>query len=106
MQFIGLDTLYRNAHGEHKPRIHLDGAASPLASKVAVAAINTLLPHYSNVHSYVHNSASISTHALTWAHEQVLSFLGLGVALIGIGFFYNKVVFGKNLENPESNNRK
>jgi uncharacterized membrane protein len=26
---------------------------------------------------------------------RVLSFLGLGVALIGIGFFYNKVVFGK-----------
>ena len=24
---------------------------------------------------------------------RVLSFLGLGVALIGIGFFYNKVVF-------------
>lgn len=26
---------------------------------------------------------------------RVLSFLGLGVALIGIGFFYNKVVFGR-----------
>lgn len=26
---------------------------------------------------------------------RVLSFLGLGVALIGIGFFYNKVVFGQ-----------
>jgi len=28
---------------------------------------------------------------------RVLSFLGLGVALIGIGFFYNKVVFGRDL---------
>lgn len=26
---------------------------------------------------------------------RVLSFLGLGIALIGIGFFYNKVVFGR-----------
>lgn len=29
---------------------------------------------------------------------RVLSFLGLGVALIGIGFFYNKVVFGRGGE--------
>lgn len=26
---------------------------------------------------------------------RVLSFLGLGLALIGIGFFYNKVVFAR-----------
>ena len=29
---------------------------------------------------------------------RVLSFLGLGLALIGIGFFYNKVVFAPQLE--------
>ena len=32
---------------------------------------------------------------------RVLSFLGLGVALIGIGFFYNKIVFVKDSKNSE-----
>ena len=74
-KFIGLDTHYRNANGDMQRRIHLDGAASPLASSVALETINQLLPHYSNTHSYVHTSAQITTNALEWAHNQILKFL-------------------------------
>lgn len=74
--FIGLDTHYINANGQSQKRIHLDGAASPLASKVALTMVHSLLPHYSNTHSYVHNSAQISTKALAWAHDTVLKFVG------------------------------
>ncbi|MFT4629449.1 MAG: cysteine desulfurase/selenocysteine lyase [Dinoroseobacter sp.] len=75
-QFIGLNTHYRTADGESQARIHMDGAASPLASKVALQTIQELLPHYSNTHSYVHNSAQISTKALGWAYSQILKCLG------------------------------
>lgn len=73
--FIGLDTQYLNADKQLQTRIHLDGAASPLAYKTALETINALLPHYSNTHSVVHNSAQISTQAYAWAHQQVLNFL-------------------------------
>ena len=74
-KFIGLDTVYPTASGETRRRIHMDGAASPLASTVALATIESLLPHYSNTHSYVHTSAQISTRALAWAHEKILACL-------------------------------
>ena len=76
MNFIGIDTHYACADGMERTRIHLDGAASPLASKVAVDAASALLPHYSNSHSYVHNSAQISTRAFAWAEDTVLDYLG------------------------------
>lgn len=76
LAFIGLDTQYTTAEGNRLTRLHLDGAASPLASQVAIDAMTELLPHYSNTHSYVHNSAQISTKALAWAHRQILRFLG------------------------------
>ena len=75
-QFIGLNTCYSTADGKSRTRIHMDGAASPLASEVALQTIMELLPHYSNTHSYVHSSAQISTRALDWAHSQILSCLG------------------------------
>lgn len=74
--FIGLDTHYANANGQSQKRIHLDGAASPLASQTSLTMIQALLPHYSNTHSFVHNSAKISTKALAWAHDTVLKFVG------------------------------
>lgn len=74
--FIGLDTSYPIASGKSLVRLHLDSAASPLASAKATDTINTLLPHYSNSHSYVHNSAQISTEALNWAHDTILACLG------------------------------
>jgi len=74
--FIGLDTEYPTADGQLLTRLHLDGAASPLASTIAIKTIQAMLPHYSNTHSYVHTSAQISTKALAWAHQQVLSVLG------------------------------
>lgn len=76
LEFIGLDTQYTTADGSVLTRLHLDGAASPLASKTAIDTFTELLPHYSNTHSYVHNSAKISSKALAWAHTQVLNFLG------------------------------
>ena len=76
LDFIGLDTRYHCADGTTAQRIHLDGAASPLACKTAITAIDQLLPHYSNTHSYVHSSAKISTKALDWAHKQILEFVG------------------------------
>jgi len=76
MNFIGTDTQYLTANGLRKKRVHLDGAASPLSCTTALDAIQTLLPHYSNTHSYVHSSAQISTQALTWAHDTVLQYLG------------------------------
>ena len=75
-EFIGLDTRYPTAEGKRITRLHLDGAASPLASATALETINKLLPHYSNTHSYVHSSAQISTKALNWAHETVLKYVG------------------------------
>ena len=76
LDFIGLDTMYDCADGTSARRIHLDGAASPLACSAAINTINELLPHYSNTHSYVHSSAKISTKALDWAHNQILEFVG------------------------------
>ena len=76
LNFIGLDTTYPTANGENRQRVHLDGAASPLACVAGVNAAQTLLPHYSNSHSYVHNSAQISTQALAWARQQILASLG------------------------------
>jgi len=72
MTFIGTSTPYSIVNGNNKERIHLDGAASPLAATIAVDTINKILPHYSNSHSYVHNSAVVSTKAFEWAHNTVL----------------------------------
>lgn len=74
--FIGIDTDYPLASGGNARRIHLDGAASPLASAKALETIEKLLPHYSNTHSYVHSSAQISTQALAWAYSTVLNCCG------------------------------
>jgi len=74
--FIGLDTKYPTADGHRKVRIHLDGAASPLAATRSLDTIHALLPHYSSSHSYVHSSARISTKALQSAHDTVLQVLG------------------------------
>ncbi len=74
--FIGLDTVYPTASGERLRRLHLDGAASPLAAKIALDTVEKILPHYSNTHSYVHSSAQISTKALAWAHETTLKYVG------------------------------
>lgn len=74
-EFIGLDTKYPLADGAIVRRVHLDGAASPLALKNALNAINQLLPHYSNTHSTAHASANITTEALHWAYKTVLEAL-------------------------------
>ncbi len=74
-KFIGVDTHYINAIDVNQRRVHLDGAASPLAASIALETIKQLLPHYSNSHSYVHTSAQITSKALEWAHEYVLTFL-------------------------------
>ena len=74
--FIGLDTQYQTAQGEMLRRIHMDGAASPLASQIAFETLQKTLPHYSNTHSYVHASAHISTKALEWANKTALDFVG------------------------------
>ena len=76
MKFIGLDTLYPSADGKQRQRVHLDGAASPLAAQTALDTYQKFLPHYSNTHSYVHNSAQISTQALSWSHDKILQCLG------------------------------
>ena len=80
MNFIGLNTTYTTADQQEYKRIHLDGAASPLAAKTAIDTLSSLLPHYSNSHSYVHNSAQVSTKALAWAHQSVLNFVGASSA--------------------------
>ncbi len=74
-KFIGLDTEYPTADGRRMRRTHLDGAGSTLACSKAIQTIESVLPHYSNTHSYVHSSARISTQALAWAHEMVLKFV-------------------------------
>ncbi len=75
-KFIGLDTRYEIADGQCLQRIHMDGAASPLAAEIAQTTMQNMLPHYSNTHSYVHSSAHISTKALTWATDITLDFVG------------------------------
>ncbi|NND83428.1 MAG: aminotransferase class V-fold PLP-dependent enzyme [Gammaproteobacteria bacterium] len=75
-KFIGLDTQYQTADGKLHKRVHLDGAASPLASAKALQTIQQLLPHYSSSHTNVHSAAHICTQALAWAHSTVLSCLG------------------------------
>ena len=76
MSFIGKDTDYLTAYGDRKKRLHLDGAASPLASRTALQTIEAFLTHYSNSHSHVHSSAQISTQALAWAHDTILNCIG------------------------------
>lgn len=76
LKFIGLNTPYPTADGNFVARLHMDGAASPLAAESGLTMVQRLLPHYSNTHSYVHSSAQISSKALAWAHKTVLEFLG------------------------------
>ena len=76
IEFIGLETQYICADEIKRTRIHLDGAASPLAARAGDDIRTKLLPHYSNTHSYIHNSAHISSKAFAWAHDTVLDFVG------------------------------
>lgn len=77
--FIGLDTQYKTASGKLCRRIHMDGAASPLAAATALKTIEKVLPHYSNTHSYVHSCAQISTKALAWANQTTLNFVSADI---------------------------
>lgn len=70
-RFIGTNTIYPLANGESKPRIHLDGAASPLVMQDAIHAVNALLPHYSNSHSHSHASAQIMAEAMNWSVDKI-----------------------------------
>lgn len=74
--FIGLDTQYQTADDRQQQRIHMDGAASPLAMQTALETVQALLPHYSNTHSYVHSSARLTSKALQWAHATTLDYVG------------------------------
>jgi len=76
LAFVGLDTQYPCADGQTRRRVHLDGAASPLAAQAGMEMLAKLLPHYSNTHSYVHSSAKVASKAYQWAHQQVLEFVG------------------------------
>lgn len=73
--FTGLDIRYRLADGRFMRRHYLDSAASTLALGCARRLVEALLPHYANTHSHLHFSARITSHALDWAHRQVLRFL-------------------------------
>lgn len=73
--FSGLETCYRLADGRIVHRHYLDSAASTLALGCARRLAEALLPHYANTHSQLHFSARITSHALDWAHRQVLRFL-------------------------------
>ncbi|MGB4946671.1 MAG: aminotransferase class V-fold PLP-dependent enzyme [Candidatus Competibacter denitrificans] len=73
--FNGLDTGYRLADDRFVRRHYLDSAASTLALGCARRLTDVLLPHYANTHSQLHFSARIASHALDWAHAQVLRFL-------------------------------
>ena len=108
IEFIGTNTSYATADGGALPRLHLDGAASPLAAKSGLEAINRLLPHYSNSHSYVHSSAKISTKALEWAHSVTLDFVNADPSLyssvfIGAGTTaaVNRIARGLSKARPE-----
>ncbi len=69
---IGLDTRYRLADGRSTRRHYLDSAASTLALGCARQVADALLAHYANIHSTLHFSARIASHAYAWTHEQVL----------------------------------
>ena len=75
-QFIGTNTEYPLATGVIKPRIHLDGAASPLVMQTAMDAVNQLLPHYSNSHSHSHASARLMSEAFMWSFDTILNVTG------------------------------
>jgi cysteine desulfurase/selenocysteine lyase len=109
-QFIGIDTQYPTADSKRLTRLHLDGAASPLASAKAMQMINKLLPHYSNTHSYVHSSAQVSTKALEWAHQTVLKFVGANAQTYasiftgaGTTAAINRIARGLHHARPERN---
>ena len=74
--FIGFDTVYPLANGESQARIHLDGAASPLVMKTAMDAIEEILPHYSNSHSFSHASARVCAEAFKQASASILRITG------------------------------
>lgn len=73
--FIGLETAYPRADGRIVRRHYLDSAASTLALRSARQVADQFLAHYANTHSELHFSARIATHALAWAHAQMLDFL-------------------------------
>ena len=75
-RFIGIDTVYPTADGKNCSRIHLDGAASPLIMQSAADALQQLLPHYSNSHSYSHASAKVMSAAMAWSLETILRVTG------------------------------
>jgi len=74
--FIGLDTPYKNVHGEMTRRLYLDSTASSLMLRPAAEVTAEFMNHYSNTHSKLHHSAHISTSAYHWAHQRILNFLG------------------------------
>ncbi|WP_440055356.1 aminotransferase class V-fold PLP-dependent enzyme [Pseudoalteromonas sp. T1lg65] len=74
--FIGSELTCINAEGKTLSRIYLDSAASTLAFAPAQQATQAFLKYYANTHSSVHLSAKISSEAVAWAHQRVLSFFG------------------------------
>lgn len=108
IEFIGLDTKYLTADGNTLARLHMDGAASPLALASAKQAIEDLLPHYSNTHSNIHNSARVMSSAFAWAHDEVLRYLDADpkhycAAFIGSGTtsIINRLARGLSTLRPE-----
>lgn len=73
--FIGLSTYYLTKDGKEVLRRYLDSAASTLMMEEVFKAAREFLKYYANTHSNIHNSAKITTEAMSWAHEKVLNFV-------------------------------
>ena len=73
--FIGLDTIYKDANGNKTKRIYLDSTASTLMMGSAYRASQKFLKHYANTHSLMHFSAKIATKTYAWVHERILDFV-------------------------------
>ncbi len=74
-KFLGLETQYPLATGNTQRRIYLDSGASSLMFRPAMKATEAYLDHYANTHTTVHTSAKITSAAMRWANDIVLSFL-------------------------------
>lgn len=74
--FVGVDTPFRTAAGELRPRVYLDSAASSLAWRPGLSVRERILPFHANAHSDIHFGAAYMTGILEEAHARILDFFG------------------------------
>src|SRR5262245_27448113 len=73
---IGVDEMVPTLSGRWMPYVNLDNAATAPAMRPALAAVESILPHYGSVHRGAGHKARRCTEAYEAARRGVGDFLG------------------------------